>query len=314
MTIKKCSKCNEELPIEMFEITCKKDKMYYRHKCKKCRLQETHEQREKRKKNNKVEITNKICIKCNETLDITHFYKQCLTIDGYNNQCKKCLKNERIKRNITNTDIGSDNKDIYCKKCKIYKSTLEFRKTARSKTCYYNTCNSCWKPTIWNKEKQKQAELKYVKNNPDKIKEKNKKQSQKLERKIKGRIQGRIRDALKSVNTRKSNPTYKYLGCDIQYFKKWLEFQFTDNINWNNMNEWHIDHITPCIEYDLTNEEQQKICFNWQNLRPCLAKENLEKSNKIIQTLIDSQKQLVLKFLEINPLPTRPGDRVEGAE
>ena len=82
----------------------------------------------------------------------------------------------------------------------------------------------------------------------------------------------------------------------------------------NNIGLWHIDHVTPCKSFDLIKEEEQKKCFNWQNLRPCLAIENLEKSSKIIQSLIDSHKQLVLKFLEINPLPTHPGNRVEGAE
>ena len=49
---------------------------------------------------------------------------------------------------------------------------------------------------------------------------------------------------------------------------------------------------------------QHKMNFN----------ENLEKNDKIIHSIIKKQEELVSKFLKINPLPTHPGDRVEGAE
>jgi hypothetical protein len=308
MTIKECIKCNNVLPIEMFDIT---GKNYYRNKCKLCRLNDVKERREKIKDEIKNDIYNKICIKCNLILDISKFYKRSVNKDGYNNVCIICSKLNCNKDSTYKNDIINE---LYCIKCKSYKSNNEFRKTCRSNSGYYNTCKSCWKPVEWNKEKQRIAEQKYVKNNPDKIKEKNKRQSQSINKKIKNRIQKRIREAFKSHNTRKTNKTVKYIGCDIPYLKKWLEYQFNNNINWNNMHEWHIDHVIPCSEYNLLNEEDQKICFNWQNLRPCLAKDNLTKSNKIIQTLIDSHKKVVLKFLEINPLPTHPGDRDEGIE
>lgn len=311
MTTKNCINCKENLPIDMFEIIHKNNKNYYRNKCKICRLHDTNKHRLTLKEKPKISISHKVCIKCNIELEVSNFYKSSISKDGYKNTCITCSK-KQCKKNTNNNIIA--NFVIYCIKCKSYKTNNEFRTTTRSTTGYYKTCNSCWKPVKWNKEKQRISEQNYIKRNPEKIKEKNKKQSQKIDRKIKNRIQRRIRELLTLNNTTKNNKTVKYLGCTILYFKKWLEFQFNDSINWNNISNWHIDHVTPCTEYNLLDTEQQLLCFNWQNLRPCLAKENLEKSNKIIKTLIDSHKELVLKFLEINPLPTQPGDRVEGIE
>ena len=311
MNTKQCMKCSEELPINMFEKSINNDKISYRNKCKSCRLKELQIQREKRKQQPKIIIQSKICNNCKYDLDVSLFNKKSLSKDGYDNICRKCYKITRLKeRKINRTALEEE---LYCIKCKTTKSNSEFRTTKRSSTGYYKTCNTCWKPTQWNKQKQMESEKKYRCNNPEKIKLKYKLQSQKPQRIIKSRLQHRIRGALKSNNIKKIYKTVDYLGCDIQYLRKWLEFQFTHKISWNNLNEWHIDHIIPCHLFDLTKEDEQQKCFNWQNLRPCLANENLEKSNKLNELLIENTKNLVSKFFEINPLPTQPGDRVEGA-
>jgi hypothetical protein len=53
-------------------------------------------------------------------------------------------------------------------------------------------------------------------------------------------------------------------------------------MNWNNniVRGWHIDHIVPCAKFDLTKVEQQKKCFNYTNLQPLWAIDNLLKKDK----------------------------------
>jgi Uri superfamily endonuclease len=54
-------------------------------------------------------------------------------------------------------------------------------------------------------------------------------------------------------------------------------------MNWNNYGTyWHIDHIKSCASYDLTIIENQKECFNYKNLRPLEAIENLKKGKKLL--------------------------------
>ena len=51
---------------------------------------------------------------------------------------------------------------------------------------------------------------------------------------------------------------------------------------------WHIDHIRPCESFDLSDKEQQLVCFNYRNQQPLSAKENLKKKN--IYTAEDEKK------------------------
>jgi hypothetical protein len=45
-------------------------------------------------------------------------------------------------------------------------------------------------------------------------------------------------------------------------------------------NKWHIDHRKPCASFDLTNEDEMRMCFHYTNLQPPMQKRNLSKSAK----------------------------------
>ena len=92
---------------------------------------------------------------------------------------------------------------------------------------------------------------------------------------IAGNLRNRIYKALHSNS--KSAKTMELLGCEIEFFKKWIESQFTPEMNWKNI---HIDHHVPCAAFDLSKEDEPKICFHWKNMQPLLAKDNLMKGCK----------------------------------
>lgn len=252
MESKQCIACKLFFPYEMYDFASN-DNKYYRKKCKKCRLDDIHKCREKIKKKEKIDITIKICIKCNQEKSSSEFYKKSLSHDGYNTCCKLCCKKVKTENKI-NTIVNK----IYCSKCNTYKDNSEFRSTSRSKTGYFTTCNACWAPSNWTKEKQYASEKKYVANNIEKIREKWKKQGQNINRRLRNNNNKRISQMLQSNGTYKKNKTIIYLGCNIEYLKKWFSFLFEDNMTWDNYGDWHIDHVVPCTTFNLVEDSEQK--------------------------------------------------------
>jgi hypothetical protein len=94
------------------------------------------------------------------------------------------------------------------------------------------------------------------------------------------KLRTRIAVALKRQNAEKYSGLNDVLGCSWEHFIKHLESKFVFGMTWNNRPLWHIDHIKPCCSFDLTKPEEQRICFNYTNLQPLWAKDNLIKNGK----------------------------------
>ena len=101
-----------------------------------------------------------------------------------------------------------------------------------------------------------------------------------VEYKLKFLSRSRFRSALRGRGA-KSYRTTRLIGCSIEHLRQHLEAQFADGMTWDNHGEWHIDHIKPCASFDLTDEKQQLKCFNYTNLQPLWAKDNLSKGARI---------------------------------
>jgi hypothetical protein len=101
-----------------------------------------------------------------------------------------------------------------------------------------------------------------------------------INNKIAHNLRSRIGVALK--RNVKSKKTVELLGCTIKEFWKYLENTFKPGMNKTNYGEWHIDHIKPCISFDLSKPEEQAKCFHYTNLQPLWAHENLSKGSKIL--------------------------------
>lgn len=87
----------------------------------------------------------------------------------------------------------------------------------------------------------------------------------------------RVRAILKND---KSAKTHELLGCSFEQLKQHIESLFKEGMTWHNMGEWHIDHIIPLAAFDLSKSENQRIAFNYKNLQPLWAIENLKKGAK----------------------------------
>ena len=82
------------------------------------------------------------------------------------------------------------------------------------------------------------------------------------------------------------------LGCDIDYFVKYLKYQLQPGMTLNDM---QIDHMMPCASFDLTKTEQQKACFHYTNLQPLSQHENGSKGAKILYDMIWRNNQWYIR-------------------
>ena len=94
-------------------------------------------------------------------------------------------------------------------------------------------------------------------------------------------LRSRISAALKNAKTIKAENSMSLFGCSVDELKAHLESQFTEGMSWGNYGYygWHVDHIKPCIRFNLLLDTEQKACFHYSNLQPLWAKDNLTKSD-----------------------------------
>ena len=199
-------------------------------------------------------------------------------------KCTNCKK--KIEKNETNFRYKSKKKKILtfrpvCRPCerKLY---YEFIKTPRGKQI-----KALRDKRYKASPKGRAADKRYYdKNKPILMKKSVARRAVKRENdphtKIRDNLSLRMRLALKEQNLSKRNTTSDLVGCSIPFLKKYLEKKFKKGMNWKNQGRfgWHIDHIKPCSKFDLKKPDQQKKCFNYKNLQPLWAKENILKSNK----------------------------------
>ena len=110
-------------------------------------------------------------------------------------------------------------------------------------------------------------------------------------------IRKRIYNSLRGVD--KELRTSVLLGCKLEGYKQWIQFQFNSNMNWVNYGTyWEIDHVIPCALFNLVNEEEQLKCFNWKNCRPLECIKNRKKSNKLVLFDITIQELKVKIYMQ----------------
>jgi hypothetical protein len=89
----------------------------------------------------------------------------------------------------------------------------------------------------------------------------------------------RIRDAL--ARDGQSPTVESLLGYSIADLRRHLGLQLHDGMTWENMADWHIDHIVSQDEWKATGDPDWWVkCWQLPNLRPIWGAENVAKGAK----------------------------------
>ena len=220
----------------------------------------------------------KICTKCKVEKALECFSKSKSGKNGFDSQCKECRKAQHKKWALKNQKhlksyISSYRKNNAEKiKQKVAENYLKNKDIRKKQSKEYYAKNK----EIWDRS--------YKKNRENILKNRNNNFKNKMTNDPNFRLfetyRQRTRRAITENRTVKITKTLDLLGTSVAFARKWIESQFLPGMTWENHGKWHIDHIKPCASFDLCDPEQQRECFNYKNLQPLWAADNLRKSDR----------------------------------
>ena len=214
---------------------------------------------------------SKKCSTCKEEINFECFGKLKSSKDGYRYDCCYCRKKyrekEKDKIKEKQKEYFEKNKETLLSANKLYRENNKEAINKQRKQ-YRNRDDIKEHIKIKNKE--------YLPIKKEKIKERRKVD-------VNFKMSEILRSKIHKILNNKPTSFLKYLGCDLEWFKKWIEFRFDKNMNWDNLGKyWQIDHILPISRFNMTNENDIRICFHWTNLQPLESTENRQKYDNFI--------------------------------
>jgi hypothetical protein len=241
-----------------------------------------------------VVVKEKQCNRCKNVKDVSLFHRDKSTEDGIRNYCKECLKAiVVIPINVTQKQ---------CKRCNTVKKVDMFHRDKNKADGYRYMCIECmskyrntpeefakrvkyrentfehWKQWYNSSIVQERTKVNQLAYRPKRMETFLNRYKNDTSFKIKILLRGQLRRFMSNISTSYEN----ILGCDLSFFKKWLEYRFDENMNWDNMGYyWEIDHILPLSKFNTSIESEKMMCGHWTNLQPLEKIENRIKNGKL---------------------------------
>lgn len=224
---------------------------------------------------------NKVCSRCEIEKEITEFYNNSIRSDGKHGACKLCM-NETAKPK-TKEQASRDSKNYAIRNPEKVKEAYSNWYNKNKDSVYVRARKRASSPEVQVKNKQ------YQELNKDEIRER--KRLRRLNMSPYDKQIKKLRDAFnktlvrcKRIENRQPERHIKLIGCTLIEFKSHVESQFDGTMNWSNhgfgSDKWNIDHIQPLCSFDLMNDQQQLLAFNYKNTRPVWFNEHMRQTTR----------------------------------
>lgn len=198
--------------------------------------------------------------------------------------CRVCGIEKEIC-NFSKCEKAKDKLQYRCKECDSLKRKARWEENKKAES----DCNKKW--YVENRDKALEYSGSYFQNNKERLMQqrKNKRHNclkTKMIHNFRGTISSSFKRALNGGNV-KNCKSLEILGCSMEFFIRYIEELFTDNMSWDNYGAclesdckvWNLDH---CYPISLANNEEEILKLNhYSNFKPMWAIENIKKSNKI---------------------------------
>lgn len=240
----------------------------------------------------------KTCNKCSDVKADEEFSRHSGYPDGRRKICKTCCNAAkasylaaRPKRACTEKDrqrakaYSAANKEKCAAYNREYRERNKERLSEKSKERAKNNKEAILeRKRAWaksNPDKIKASEERRRQNNPEAIRSAKSRYMRKKYSTVEGRLNSRVSAHIRGVlkSGKGGRKTEELLGWKFQDLRRHLERQFHTGMSWQNMGEWHIDHITPLSSFEINGPDCQELRAAWAlpNLRPLWARVNLVK-------------------------------------
>lgn len=223
----------------------------------------------------------KVCVKCSTSKAQSEFEPDGRTADGLSNRCLPCLTEHRSSLKEANKKRASKRALAWRKANPEAWKAIEVKSKSKNRDKVLLRMRNNYAE---NAESRRQSMREYYAQNKDKILEIRRSSPNS---RMSATLRSRINCALKRVKAGKQKPgsAVKDLGCSVGELMSHLESLFKPGMSWHNhgLKGWHIDHIIPLDNFDLTDPEQFKKACHYKNLQPLWAVENLSKGARLGQ-------------------------------
>jgi len=283
---KTCSRCQRDWDDSFF--------LKGRAVCKDCRSEKGKEMYVQRKDELSMLEGSKECVTCKQLKDVQLFR-------AGKNSCNDC-QNQKRRENRANKADPTFSESIavvcppgykFCKVCHVVKKDDLFRKDRQK--C--KKCENVERVAYKKGEIQKQPQSSFAKEEDD------------FARQLKMACRFRIRDtvpkdiAKKLTEENRFGYVCDFLGCDMNFLKRWLQYNYTSEMTDQNYGTfWYMDHVLPIHTFQIkTNfEENKKFCYSWFNISPLKPLENSCKAIGIDKKQLLIHKNHLLQFCAEN--------------
>ena len=235
-------------------------------------------------------MDTKKCTQCDTVKPLAEFSKNKTRKDGYQSQCKGCVKRYKEENKVTLAEYhkryreenkltmadyqkryNEENREAVADYQKLYREENKVAIAEQTKRYYKEN-----KPAIAERNKRYNEENKKALMERKKHYQKERRATDHLFR-LTCNIRGLIRNSFRNGGFNKKSKTAEILGCTFKEYYKHIEAQFTDGMSWQRMGEIHIDHRLPL---SAANTEEEILVLNhYRNLQPLWATDNLAKSD-----------------------------------
>ncbi len=236
-------------------------------------------------------MESKRCHGCAQTLPVGAFFRCASRPDGLQTRCKSCQGKKRTEWSRANRGHErARQREAYAKSPEQQRARKKAwrdanpGKSAEFSARYYAN----------NKEAAKESRQRWIAANPAKHRqvlrswyERNRAKVAKAARERRNsspakvlhcRVSSRIRQQLRERKNWAS--TVGIVGYTMEELRQHLERQFLRGMSWENMGQWHIDHIVPLSSFtgiDSFDSPELKAAWALPNLRPMWAQDNRKK-------------------------------------